>query len=129
MKKISQQEYEILAVKLQQKFSHLKTPLFLNNNFELACKLHLPVQRFSFDVYKKLSYSPVPIGISIHSVDEAYYIANTQKEVVISHIIAGHIFITDCKKGLKPRGLDFLQNVCKEINGKFPVFGIGGISP
>lgn len=39
---------------------------------------------------------------------------------------AGHIFATDCKKGLPPRGLDFLKNVCDAV--LIPVYAIGGIN-
>ncbi len=127
-KELSKLEYEQLAKELQERFSHYNTPLFLNGDFELACKLNLPVQ-LPFFMYEKLSFSPVPVGISIHSVEEAHYIANTKKDIAISHIIAGHIFVTDCKKGLEPRGLEFLQRVCKVLSEEIPVFGIGGISP
>jgi thiamine-phosphate pyrophosphorylase len=41
-------------------------------------------------------------------------------------LIAGHIFATDCKKGVPPRGLDFLQQVCNAVT--LPVYAIGGIS-
>ena len=44
-----------------------------------------------------------------------------------SQIILGTIFETDCKKGLPGRGLEFLENVCKEVD--IPVYAIGGISP
>jgi thiamine-phosphate pyrophosphorylase len=33
--------------------------------------------------------------------------------------------VTDCKKGLAPRGLKFLQTVCKSVS--LSVYGIGGI--
>ena len=39
---------------------------------------------------------------------------------------AGHIYATDCKKGLPPRGLDFLKNVCDAV--EIPVYAIGGIN-
>ena len=41
-------------------------------------------------------------------------------------LIAGHIFITDCKKGAAPRGLAFLQQICDAVN--IPVYAIGGIN-
>ena len=41
-------------------------------------------------------------------------------------LIAGHIFPTDCKKGVAPRGLDFLNSVVKIST--VPVYAIGGIS-
>ena len=61
------------------------------------------------------------IGISIHSVEEA----KVAERLGASYLTAGHIYATDCKKGLLPRGLEFLEEVCKE--GKIPVYGIGGI--
>ena len=41
-------------------------------------------------------------------------------------LIADHIFETDCKKGLKPRGTEFLKEICNNI--KLPIFAIGGIN-
>ena len=43
----------------------------------------------------------------------------------MSYITAGHIYVTDCKKGLEPRGLGFLKDVCSTVN--VPVYAIGGI--
>ena len=40
---------------------------------------------------------------------------------------AGHIFATDCKKGLEPRGTEFLKNAVSSVD--IDVYGIGGISP
>ena len=42
-----------------------------------------------------------------------------------SYITAGHVFVTDCKKGQPGRGLIFLRNVCSAV--QIPVYGIGGI--
>lgn len=42
-----------------------------------------------------------------------------------SYLTAGHIYATDCKRGLPPRGLGFLKEVCREVS--IPVYGIGGI--
>lgn len=42
-----------------------------------------------------------------------------------TYITAGHVFETECKKGLPGRGLDFLRNVCAAVD--IPVYGIGGI--
>ena len=42
-----------------------------------------------------------------------------------TYITAGHVFETDCKKGLPGRGLEFLRNVCVAVD--IPVYGIGGI--
>ena len=42
-----------------------------------------------------------------------------------TYITAGHVFATDCKKGLPPRGLSFLKEVCYSVT--IPVYAIGGI--
>ena len=42
-----------------------------------------------------------------------------------SYLTAGHIFATDCKKGLTPRGVEFLENVCEAVC--LPVYAIGGM--
>ena len=65
----------------------------------------------------------IKIGTSVHSIEQA-------KEAVAlgaSCMTAGHIFSTQCKPGLAPRGIDFLKNICQTV--QVPVFGIGGIHP
>lgn len=136
-KELTSEEYKELVLKLLAMAKKYPTPLFLNGQYELACELGLGVQ-ISFQKYKELAESlvpnhvpqkTVPLGISIHSAEEAEYIIQHLKQIPVSHILAGHIFATDCKKGLAPRGLDFLAAVCKVVSKKIPVFGIGGISP
>ena len=61
------------------------------------------------------------VGVSTHSPEEA----SQAQRLGASHIFAGHIFPTDCKKGLEPRGLDFLDKMCRVSS--LPVYAIGGI--
>ena len=63
------------------------------------------------------------IGSSVHSVEDAL----KAESLGADYLTAGHIYTTDCKKGLPPRGLEFLENVCKAV--KIPVYAIGGIHP
>ncbi len=86
-----------------------------------AKKIHLPLhiledmtedEKKCFDV----------IGVSTHSVEDA----RRAKELGASYITAGHVFATDCKKGLAPRGLQFLADVCDSVD--IDVYAIGGIS-
>lgn len=63
------------------------------------------------------------VGASVHSVEEAAEAENFGAD----YITAGHIFTTNCKKGLPPRGLSFLEKVCKNVD--IPVYAIGGINP
>ena len=62
------------------------------------------------------------VGASVHSVSEA----KEAEKLGATCLIAGHIFSTDCKKDVPPRGLIFLKEVCESVD--IPVFGIGGIA-
>ena len=61
------------------------------------------------------------LGASCHSVEDA----SEAQALGCTYITAGHVFETDCKKGLPGRGLDFLRKVCATVD--IPVYGIGGI--
>lgn len=62
------------------------------------------------------------IGTSIHSVEDAIF----AEKHGANYITAGHIFATDCKKGLPGRGIDWLRTICDAVS--IPVYAIGGIS-
>ncbi len=62
------------------------------------------------------------IGTSIHSVEDAVFAESHGAD----YITAGHIFTTDCKKGLPGRGIDWLKSICHAVS--IPVYAIGGIS-
>lgn len=84
--------------------------------------LHLPmVVLRSFSSYIRERFQTV--GASVHSIDEAL----EAEKLGADYIIAGHIFETDCKSFLAPRGLEFLKSVCDAV--KIPVYAIGGIKP
>ncbi|MCD8055028.1 MAG: thiamine phosphate synthase [Lachnospiraceae bacterium] len=63
------------------------------------------------------------IGVSVHSAEEARAAASSGA----SYLTAGHVFATDCKRGLPPRGLPSLEEVCAAVD--IPVYAIGGITP
>lgn len=63
------------------------------------------------------------LGASCHSVEDA----REAEALGCTYLTAGHVFATDCKKGLPPRGLIFLQEVCRTV--QIPVWAIGGIDP
>ena len=62
------------------------------------------------------------LGTSVHSTEDAIF----AEESGADYITAGNIFETDCKKGLKGKGVNFLRNVCDSVN--IPVYAIGGIN-
>lgn len=61
------------------------------------------------------------VGASVHSVSEAI----EAERLGASYITAGHVFATDCKKGVPPRGIEFLKEVCAAVS--IPVYAIGGM--
>ena len=63
------------------------------------------------------------LGTSCHSLEDV----RMAEALGCSYLIAGHIFATDCKKGLPGRGVEFLREVCK--SSRLPVYAIGGITP
>ena len=90
----------------------------------LGCpNLHLPLWKLEecTKTHKNFTKHFQKIGISVHSVEEAMRAYHAGA----SYLCAGHIYATDCKKGVPPRGLSFLTEVCRSI--PIPVYGIGGI--
>ncbi len=84
--------------------------------------LHLPLPLLTaMPDAEKAAFSQ--IGASCHSVSDA----ETVYRCGASYLVAGHIFATDCKKGLPGRGLDFLHEICRAV--PLPVYAIGGITP
>ncbi len=59
--------------------------------------------------------------VSVHSVEEAL----VAEQLGATAVIYGHVYETDCKFGVEPRGLEALEEVIKACN--IPVYAIGGI--
>ncbi|MDD6396680.1 MAG: thiamine phosphate synthase [Firmicutes bacterium] len=94
---------------------------FINAAIELNCdKIHLPLHILrGMSSVEKEKFSV--LGASCHSVEDAL----EAEKLGSTYITAGHVFATDCKKGIPPRGIDFLKNVCQSVS--IPVYAIGGI--
>ena len=126
-KDLSEREYIDFAEKILNICREQDTACILHSfpeaALELGCdSIHLPLpvlmkmerrQRQRFRV----------LGASCHSVEEA----KMAEKLGCTYLTAGHIFETECKKGLPGRGLDFLNRVCSDVS--VPVYAIGGISP
>lgn len=97
-------------------------PLIINGNIEVARKVNAYGFQCGFKdfICNDYKYSEV-IGVSIHSVDEGIVC----EEKGVSYVLAGHIFETDCKRGLAPRGLNFLKELKENVS--VPIVAIGGI--
>ena len=126
-KDMDESEFTILAEKVNDICKKYDVALAINSFIESAKtlgirRLHLPLHKLREMSAEERACFDV-IGASCHSADEA----KEAQSLGAGYIIAGHIFETDCKKGLEGRGLAFLEEVCKSVD--IPVYAIGGIGP
>ena len=85
-----------------------------------ADAIHLPLHLLRAMPQEQKAHFRI-LGASCHSVEDAV----EAQALGCTYITAGHVFETDCKKGLPGRGLEFLRSVCAAVD--IPVYGIGGI--
>lgn len=124
-KDLPEEEYAALAAQVDQICRRFQVPCILHT-YPGAAKqlgismLHLPLpllRKYQGEALKGISV----IGTSVHSVEEAL----EAEKLGASYLTAGHIYSTDCKKGIPPRGTKFLKEVCRST--ALPVYAIGGI--
>ena len=126
-KDLPEEEYKELAKAVLELENIYHTPCILHTFYKTAKELKVQAIHLPMRILRSLSKEEREefqiLGSSCHSVEEAV----EAEKLGCTYIFAGHVFATDCKKGLEPRGLTFLQEVCQSV--KIPVYGIGGISP
>lgn len=131
-KDLYKNEYLKLVEKIYPICQKYRIDLILHQNYDLRLdnKYNVEGLHLSYNTFKSLNKNIreelikkyKKIGVSIHSINEA-------KEVEMlgaNYVVAGHIFKTDCKKDLEPRGLEFIQELSSALI--IPIFAIGGIN-
>lgn len=136
-KDLSDDELKILFNKLKYNLNKnsIKGNLIINSNIKIfeevnADGIHLPFKIFKQILERKYKFDDKKIlGISIHSIDEIIYLEKIirDKKIKIDYITLSHIYETDCKKNLKPKGLKILKEAKKITNIK--IVALGGIIP
>ena len=155
-KDLEEEAYLKLAEEVFKVCKRYETPLILHNYPETAfyflekmaealdekagiTGLHLPLpvlRKFSKEqkerwsvlitriqsLYGDCRKSDYLLGASCHSLAEVL----EAQELGCTYVTAGHVFETDCKKGIPPRGIGFLQEICEKAS--IPVYALGGIS-
>ena len=131
-KDLNKNEYLKLVEKIYPICQKYRIDLILHQNYDLRLdnKYNIKGLHLSYDSFKSLNKNIreelirkyKKIGVSIHSVDEAKEVEN----LGANYVVAGHIFKTDCKKDLEPRGLKFIQELSLILT--IPIFAIGGIN-
>lgn len=124
-KDLSEQEYLELAKDVLEICSGQNKPLIIHNFPNVAIELGVEAFHAPLHVVSALSESQRAkfkiLGASCHSVEDA----KKAYELGCTYITAGHVFETDCKKGLPGRGAAFVKDVVSSV--PIPVYGIGGI--
>ena len=130
-KDLNKNEYLKLIEKVYPICQKYKINLILHQNYDLNLddKYKIDGIHLSYNIFKSLNENIKAelikkykrIGVSIHSLNEA----KEAESLGASYVVAGHIFETDCKKSLEPRGLKFIEDLSSTLT--IPIFAIGGI--
>jgi len=131
-KDLNKNEYLKLIEKIYPICQKYKINLILHQNYDLNLdeKYMIKGLHLSYEIFKSLNKNIREglikkykrIGVSVHSLNEAKEV----ESLGASYVVAGHIFETDCKKGLEPRGLKFIEDLSSTLT--IPIFAIGGIN-
>lgn len=121
-KDLPENEYAVLAEKMLGVCEKYGAELIIHSYEKTARSLgidriHMPLGLIGTDTSDRYRI----LGVSVHSAAEAAL----AEKLGADYLTAGHIFATDCKKGVAPRGTQFLSEVCET---GLPVYAIGGIS-
>lgn len=124
-KDLTEEEYAQLAKQCMGICSRTGADITLHNFIQVAKrlgakKIHLPYTVLLQRSKELEDFETV--STSIHMPEEAM----EAQRLGADFVFAGHVFQTDCKKGLEPRGLEFLREVVTSVT--IPVYGIGGLN-
>lgn len=124
-KSLDKAAYRTLALQAQQSCKVTGIPLILHSDWQLARELGISMLHLPLALLRQISECKRThftwLSTSVHGVGEA----QEAQALGATVLIAGHIYTTQCKAGLAPRGLGFLQAVCNAVS--LPVYAIGGI--
>ncbi len=101
--------------------------LLINDRLDVALALqtdgvHLAGKSLPVGAARSVVGDNFLLGFSVHSVEDAKRAA----EQGASYVTFGHVFPTNSKPGLPPRGVEGLQEVVEAVS--IPVLAIGGIT-
>ena len=122
-KDMAPDEYTALAERVLRACEDCGVRLTIHNFPEAARELgvetlHIPLPLLNEELCREFD----TVGTSVHSIEQL----RRAEDLGGDYVTAGHIYSTDCKKGLPPGGLSFLTDIC--VNSSVPVYAIGGIT-
>ena len=127
-KDLSEEAYRSLAIDAIRICRDSSTELILHRHVEAAKKLaydriHLPLDiaaEADCGVFQKT-------GSSIHSLEELRMAEELFSGVPECYYTVSHIFKTNCKPNLPPKGLLLLSDIRKSTS--VPLYALGGVTP
>ncbi len=129
-KDLSDEEYEQLAEKVLSICEAEKVRLFVHSKTEIAKRIGCRCIHMTIPGMQSLPDSKVremqdyfeQISASCHSLEDVQLAVRCGA----TQIVLGTIFETECKKGLKGRGVTFVEEICRQC--PVPVYAIGGMN-
>lgn len=123
-KDLSYEDLLPIAFKLKNITNAFSCDLIINTNLRAAKMstanfFHIGIEKFKKE---KLDLGGMLFGLSVHSLEEAI----EAEKLGAKYILASHIFETDCKKGLEPKGINMIKSIKSKVN--IPVIALGGIN-
>ena len=118
------EEYLLLARQVQSICEKAEVPFFVHSRIELAREIGCPNLHLPLPALSALGVRPdgfACVSTSSHSREDMEQAVSLGAD----RIILGTIFETQCKKGVRGKGLSFLQKICAAC--PLPVYAIGGI--
>lgn len=125
-KDMQEADYKMLAKQVMDICKRNNTQCILHSFISVAMSLkhkaiHLPMSQLETLSKSAKDHFEI-LGASCHSVEEAIVAQN----LGCTYITAGHVFETECKKGLQPKGIQMIRDISNIIS--IPVYGLGGIT-
>lgn len=121
-KDLNYSELYKLASKIKCLTDKYYANLIVNGNIRVTEAVKAYAYHTNFDNFKKLEGVNIKTGVSVHSLEEAI---RAEKRGA-AYLLCGNVYETDCKPGLKGKGLDYIRNISAKVN--VPVIAIGGIN-
>lgn len=122
-KDLTEADYLLLAEEVLDICRDFRVPCVLHTWPQAAERLGCDTVHLPMHLLREYTGNGMIRGTSVHSIEEAM----EAQRLGASYLVAGHIYATDCKKGVPPRGTQFLRQVCESVD--IPVYAIGGIRP
>ncbi|MCT4595683.1 MAG: thiamine phosphate synthase [Anaeromicrobium sp.] len=122
-KDLAYEELIVIAKEIKEKIKDKDVLFIINRNLKIGKEINLDGYHIGFHdlVGKKPIWNNL-LGVSVHSLEEAIM----AEKKGASYILASHVYETDCKKGLKGRGIDFIKEIKENTN--IPLIALGGIN-